>query len=79
MTNPAAAASAIDLDLTGREVLLLAEIRTATAAGRIYPNPLRNDAERNTAIDVLTQRGLLELVQHDASGARGWVAVRPPA
>jgi hypothetical protein len=78
MTN-SAVASVIDLDLTAREVLLLAEIRTATGAGRIFPNPLRNDAERHRAIEVLERQGLVEPVHHEPSGARGWVAARPRA
>lgn len=64
----------IDLDLTAGELLLLVEIRTATAAQRFTPDPSQGDAERGTAFDTLAAENLIRAVNDDSSGCGGWVA-----
>lgn len=64
----------IDHDLTARELLLLVEIRTATAALRFYPDPPQDDAERGAAIETLAAESLIRAVHDEASGCGGWVA-----
>jgi hypothetical protein len=57
--------------------LVLGEVRRANLNGRLYPDPPREDAARNAALEELAADLLVEPVLATPTSLGGWFVVEP--